>query len=223
MADPALYRLMTWLSPAYPVGAFSYSQGLEAAVSAGLIADAGSTCAWLEDLACSGSLWSDAVVFARAYDAAVRGNRDELADVTAFALAFQPTAELRFEAVEQGRAFLGVTRRAWTCVALDLLPEGDVPYPVAVATACAGHEIDRTAALGAFLHAAATNLVAAAIRLVPLGQTDGQRILAALETVLADAAVRAAEIRLDDLETACLMAEIQSMRHETQPVRLFRT
>lgn len=223
MADPALYRLMTWLSPAYPVGAFSYSQGLEAAVSAGLVADAGSTQAWLEDLARSGSLWSDAVVFARAYDAASRGDGEELFDVTAFALAFQPTAELRFEAVEQGRAFLGVTRRAWSCEALDLVPEGDVPYPVAVATACAGHEVDRGAALGAYLHAAAANLVAAAIRLVPLGQTDGQRILAALEPVLTDAAAGAAVTSLDDLGTACLMAEIQSMRHETQPVRLFRT
>jgi urease accessory protein len=219
----ALYRLITWLSPAYPVGAFAWSQGLEAAIVAGRIGDADALCAWIEDVAECGALWSDAVLLARGHDAAARGDAAGLADIGAFALAVQPTREMSRETVALGTAFLATTRAAWPCAALDLIEAERCVYPLAVAVAAAGHGIAGAVALGAYLHGCAANLVSAAVRLVPLGQTDGQRVIARLEGVLARVAERAAATGLEGLATACFRADISSMHHETQHTRLFRS
>lgn len=225
-ASPALYRLLTWLSPAYPVGAFAYSQGLEAAIARGLVTDRASAQDWLTDSLTAGSLWSDTVIFARAQEAAQSGDGPTLAEINAFALAFQPALELRQETLALGNAFLRTTREAWPCATLELLADtvGENPaYPLAVACAAAGHGIAAEAALEAWLHAGVSNLISAAIRLVPLGQSDGQRILAALEPIIAEAAARAAATPLEALTTNSLMAEICAMTHETQQPRLFRS
>ena len=228
---PALYRLLTWLSPAYPVGAFAYSQGLEAAIAHGLVTGRAGTEGWLTDSLTAGGLWSDAVIFAGAYEAARDGDAAALAEINAFALAFQPALELRRETLALGGAFLRITREAWPCATLDLLAaEGGAGsdkagpvYPLAVAGAAAGHGIAAQAALEAWLHAGVSNLVSAAVRLVPLGQSDGQRILAALEPEIAETATRAAVSPLAALATNTLMAEIRAMTHETQQPRLFRS
>ena len=222
----ALYCLMSWLSPSYPVGAFSYSQGLETAIAEGRVATAQDLVLWLEDTAAGGMLWSDAVIFARAYDAAAHSQWTRLAEIAEFALAFQSSAELKQETAAQGDAFLHVTATAWPCHALHRLATAlsvPCPYPVAVATAAAGHEIPAGDALAAFVHAAAANLVSAAVRLVPLGQTDGQRVIAALRPAIQDSASRARSMPLDGLSTNCLIADIMAMRHETQHTRLFRS
>lgn len=224
--SPALYRLLTWLSPAYPVGAFAYSQGLEAAIARGLVTDRASTEAWIADSLTAGSLWSDAVFFARAYEAAQGSDGPALAEINAFALTFQPALELRQETLALGNAFLRTTREAWPCAALDLLAAevGENPaYPLAVASAAAGHGIAAETALEAWLHANVSNFISAAIRLVPLGQTDGQRILAALEPMIAETTTRAAATPLEALTTNNFMAEICAMTHETQQPRLFRS
>ena len=222
----ALYRLMSWLSPSYPVGAFSYSQGLETAIAEGRVTTAHELSSWLEDVAAGGMLWSDAVIFARAYDAAARSQWTRLAEIADFAIAFQSSAELKQETSAQGAAFLQVTTTTWSCHALHRLANalaGPCPYAVAVATAAAGHEVPAGDALVAFVHAAAANLVSAAMRLVPLGQTDGQRVIAALQATLSDTVARARSMPLDGLSTNCLVADIMAMRHETQHTRLFRS
>lgn len=227
----ALYRLLTWLSPAYPVGAFAYSQGLEAAIARGLVTGRASTEGWLTDSLTAGSLWSDAVIFAGAYEAAQDSGGATLAEINAFALAFQPALELRQETLALGSAFLRTTREAWPCATLDLLAaEGGAgsdkegpAYPLAVASAAAGHGIAAEVALEAWLHAGISNLISATIRLVPLGQSDGQRILAALEPEITETATRAAASPLAALATNNLMAEICAMTHETQQPRLFRS
>ncbi len=222
----ALYRLLTWLSPAYPVGAFAYSQGIETAVACGHITDRSSALCWLEDSLDAGSLWSDAVIFARSHDAARGHDGRALAAINDFARAFLATAELRAETLAQGGAFLSVTLQAWPCSAMDPLngmERTQIAYPVAVACAAAGHGIALDAALEAWLHAGASNLVSALIRLVPLGHTDGQHILAGLEAAIMATARRARWLPLDDLFTNCLSAEICSMAHETQATRLFRS
>ncbi len=228
-SSSALYRLLTWLSPAYPVGAFAYSQGLETAIARGLVTDCAATQDWIEDSLRSGSLWSDAVIFARAHEAArERDGPDNptLAEINLFALAFQPARELREETLALGSAFLRTTQQAWPCDALRLVEEAlgsETAYPLAVASAAAGHGIAAEPALEAWLHAGVSNLISAAIRLVPLGQSEGQSLLAGLEPVIAETAARAAETRLDDLTTNNLMAEICAMAHETQHTRLFRS
>jgi urease accessory protein len=224
--DPALYRLLTWLSPSYPVGAFSYSQGLETAVALGLVSDAASLRDWLESSLSGGTLWSDAVVFARAHEAVRFTGICSLDEVVEFAAAFQPSAELRMETMAQGAAFLKVTAQAWPSTTLEKLQhmqDREIAYPVAVGCAACSHGIGRGIALDAWVHAAVSNLVSAAIRLVPLGQTSGQRVLAAIEPAIADAVTLAQQTLLADLAPNNFVAEICSMKHETQTTRLFRS
>jgi len=217
---------MTWMSPGYPVGAFSYSGGLEWAVEAGDIRDAYSLTGWLTAMICYGSVSCDAAIFCHAHRAAVHGNNEALAATAELAAALAGSKERFLETTAQGQAFLQITEAAWATPVLDRLAaacDGPLAYPVAVAAACAAHGIALVPALHAFLHGVASNLVSAGVRLIPLGQTDGQRVLAALEAPIAQTAERALATALDDIGSATLRADMASMRHETQYTRLFRS
>jgi urease accessory protein len=226
VADAALYRLLTWLSPSFPVGAFSYSQGLEAAIAAGLVNSEDAMHVWLEASLQGGPLWSDAVIYARAHEAAGANQHSAVLECANFAESFQPSAELRMETLAQGEAFVNATASAWPSKrqgSVNRTTGNRIAYPVAVAIAAAGHEIDVRTALQAWLHAAVANLVSAAIRLVPLGQTQGQRLLAGLEVMIIKTRDDAMQTPISALTTRCLMADICSMNHETQHTRLFRS
>jgi urease accessory protein len=217
---------MAWLSPAYPVGAFSYSSGIEWAIEAGDIRDAETLQRWLAVMVGSGGGFCDAVFFVHAHRAVAASDDAALRAVAELAAAFAPTKERFQETTTQGRAFLTTTRAAWPCAALtrfDAAWDGPVALPVAVAIACAGHAIPIAPALHAYLHAMAANLISAGVRLIPLGQTDGQRVLAGLEPVVSLAAERALVTPLDDVGSAAFRADIASMQHETQYTRLFRS
>ncbi len=217
---------MAWLSPAYPIGAFSYSSGIEWAVEAGDIADATTLERWLAVIIADGSGFCDAVFLAHAYRAAADCDEAALRAVAELAAAFAPSKERQLETTAQGRAFLDTTRAAWPTPALDQLLavwDGAVALPVAVGVASAGHDVALVSALHAYLHALTANLISAGVRLVPLGQTDGQRVLAALEPVVAATAARALTATLDDAGGAAFRADLASMRHETQYTRLFRS
>ena len=149
-----------------------------------------------------------------------------LRDVAELAAAFAPSKERHLETTAQGRAFIEATRAAWPCAALDRLAavwDGPVAYPVAVGVAAAGHGIALEPALGAYLHAVTANLISAGVRLIPLGQTDGQRLLAAFEPIVAATAARALGTPLDQVGGAAFRADLASMLHETQYTRLFRS
>jgi urease accessory protein len=226
LPDPALYRLMTWMSPAYPVGAFSYSSGLEWAVEAGDIRDAATLTGWLTSMTSHGSVFCDAVIFCQAHRAAAEGDDAALAAAAELAAALAGSRERFLETTAQGRAFVQITQAAWATPALDRLAaawDGPTAYPVAVAAACVGHGIALGPALHAFLHGVVANIVSAGVRLVPLGQTAGQRVLAALEAPIAQTAGRAPVTTLDCMGVATVRADIASMQHETQYTRLFRS
>jgi urease accessory protein len=217
---------MAWLSPAYPVGAFSYSGGLEWAVEAGDITDAATLARWLAVMIHDGSGFCDAVFLVHAHRATAARDDAALAAVAELSAAFTPSRERFLETTAQGRAFFETTRAAWGCAALDRLAatwDGPLTYPIAVAVASAGHDIELEPALAAFLQAVASNLVSAGLRLVPLGQTDGQRVLAGLEPIIAACAQRALACPIEDVGGAAFRADIASMRHETQYTRLFRS
>ncbi len=195
LPDAALYRLMIWLSQAYPVGAFSYSSGIEWAVEAGDIADVATLRAWLEAMLTEGSGTRAGIFFA-------------------------------LETTTLGRAFVEVTQAAWPCEALKRLQglwTGPIAYPVAVGAACAGHAIPLAPALHAFLTAVAANWVSAGVRLIPLGHTDSQRLLHALEPAIAAVAGRVLVAEIGDLGSATFRADLASIKHETQYTRLFRS
>lgn len=224
--DPAAaLRLQTWLSPAFPIGGFSYSHGLEQAVELGFVRDRATAADWIGTVLRHGSGRSDGMLFAAAYRGAPSGDLEP----ARLGAAFRPTAELALESGQQGSSFLLAVRAVWPDPWLDrwaeaLAADGIAPVlPVAVGTVCAFQTIPLDVALPLYLQAFAAGLVSAAVKLVPLGQTDGLRVQAALEPVVADTAAAAIAADPDDLGTATPMLDLCSMLHETQYTRLFRS
>jgi urease accessory protein len=222
----ALYRLMTWLSPAFPVGAFSWSSGIEWAVEAGDIVDVATLQDWLASMLADGPGFCDGVFLAHAHRAAASIDDASLREVAELAAAFAPSRERHLETAAQGRAFIEIARAAWNCDGLECMTAacgGTIVYPVAVGIVSAAHAIPLASTLHAFLHALTSNWISAGARLIPLGQTDSQRALAALEPVVVETGKRALGATLDDLGSATFRADLASMRHETQYTRLFRS
>lgn len=215
----ALLRLVTWMSPAFPVGAFSYSGGLEQVVQDELVRDAPGLSRWLKALIEHGSSWNDAVLLAESY----RACRDApgLAAVTELAEALAGSRERHMETMLQGEAFLAAAAH-WPHPVLDILT-GAVAYPVAVGAVAGAHRTGLEPALAAYLHATASNLVSVAIRCGIMGQTHGVGVLAELEPVIAATAAKASASTLDDLGSATITADISALRHETLHSRLFRS
>lgn len=229
LPEAALYRLMTWLSPAFPVGAFTYSHGIEYAVEAGLVSDRGSLTLWVNDILLHGSGGVDATFAGAAWGAVTAGADGDLTRISEYAEAYRGTAEMALESRAQGRAFLDAVRRAWPHPRLDAwtqelaAAERAPAYPVAVGVAAALAGIPRDLTVTAYLHAVAANLVSAGVRLVPLGQSDGLAVLAALESPVRAAAKDALSRDLDHIGTATVMVDWTSMQHETQYTRLYRS
>lgn len=220
-----LLRLLTWSSPSFPTGAFSYSHGIEFAVEEGLVANAAQLQDWVGWIVRHGALHADAVLLAHAHRAAEAGDNAKLDEVAEIAAAMRGTAETAIESLQQGASFFDTAQAVWPTkrMAAFLKRTGAKPaLPVAVALACAD-TIPLPEALAAYLHAGAANLVSAGVRLVPLGQTDGQRSIAALEGAVTETVARAMATALDALCTAAPMVDWTSMRHETQYTRLFRS
>src|SRR3954451_2130442 len=212
----ALYRLLTWLSPAFPVGGFSYSSGIEWAVEAGDITDAASLRGWLSAMLTDGSGFCDAVFLAHAYRAVELSDVERLRDVAELAAAFVPSRERQLETTAQGRAFIEIARSAWSCAGLDEAVSQceSLVYPVAIGLVGALHGLPLNPLLHGFLHALVSNWTSAGSRLVPLGQTDSQRVLAALEPIVAATAARALAASLDAIGSATFRADLASLRHE---------
>ena len=222
----ALYRLMTWLSPSFPVGGFSYSSGIEWAVEAGDIRDAVSLQNWLAAMLADGAGLCDGVFLAQAHRAVEFCDDAGLRETAELAAAFVPSRERQLETSALGRAFIEIARHAWNCDGLEAMIArcgGAIVYPVAVGIVSATHAIRLAPTLHAFLHALTSNWISAASRLVPLGQTDSQRVLASLEPVVSATAKRAIAATLEDLGSATFRADLASLRHETQYTRLFRS
>jgi urease accessory protein len=219
----SLQKLLAWLSPSFPVGAYTYSHGLEWAIEDGTVTSAATLETWLTAILRHGAGRTDAILFRHAYSA----GGDTLRGVAELAAAFQPSKERHLESVAQGRAFLSAVTAAWSnarlAAVVATLNSDAVPYPVAVAAAAAAHDIPLGAALTATLTAFVANLVSAGVRAVPIGQSDGQRIIAALGPIVAAIARESEGASLDDLGGAALRADIASMKHETQYTRLFRS
>jgi len=232
MAGPetTLPRLLAWMSPSFPTGAFSYSHGLEMAVEDGRVRDLATLVDYVSTVLARGAGHADAAFLVLAWRACREGDDDALATIAERAAAMRGSAELALESHAQGRAFLATVRAAWPrpafAAAGDMLAARgiEVAHPVAVAIAGAAWDLPLEALLLAHLHAVAANLVSAGVRLVPLGQTDGQRAIAALEEEAARAAARALSIgTIDDVFSTAPAIDLLSIRHETQYTRLFRS
>ncbi|HEY0420759.1 MAG TPA: urease accessory protein UreF [Acetobacteraceae bacterium] len=222
MADAGLLRLLAWLSPAFPTGGYAWSHGVEWAVETGEIRDGETLHDWLDITLRHGAGRTDAILLRHAHRAA--GNPDALAELAELALALAPTRERRAEAAGQGNAFRAAAA-SWGAELLDRLAEraGDLAYPVAVGALAGAHGIGEDDAAGALVQAFAANLISAAVRLVPLGQSAGLAVLARLEPAILAVTAETRAATLDDLGGACFRSDIASARHETQYTRLFRS
>ena len=214
MPTDAPLILAQWLSPAYPVGAFSYSHGLETAIQDGVVRTALSLECWLMDVLCHGTGLSEAILVAAAYDAQ---DGDEVMLVDATARAFVSSAERLRESVLQGAAF------ARTASAIHDLDLPELTYPVAVGRAARLFGLPLPLTQSMYLQSVMSNLVSAAVRLVPLGQTEGQAVLSRLTPICAETVDKADGQTLDDLSSAAFLSDIAAMRHETLKIRLFRS
>ncbi|OUS08245.1 urease accessory protein UreF [Rhodobacterales bacterium 52_120_T64] len=214
MVNAGLHKLTQWLSPSYPVGSFSYSHGLEWVISEGEITDAAALKTWLLDILNHGAGRNDAILLAHAYRAETPS---ELAEVSELATAFNPSAERLLETQSQGAAFAKTTRSIWPAEL------SDMPYPVAVGAAARQHAIPLDDTIALYLHSFAANLVSAAVRFVPLGQTEGQRVLSELFEAIDKITFETQVSTLDDLGGCAFRADIASMKHETQTTRIFRS
>jgi urease accessory protein len=216
--------LQVWLSPSFPIGGFAYSHGIEKAVENGWIVNRDTLEAWIADLIERGSLRNDLIFLAASWRASAVD--DGIAAIAELACAMQPSAERHLEATQQGRSFITQIEAAWPAdaAAWAHAASNQTPtLPVAFGFAAASHDIPLADALNAFAIAFAANLTSAAIRLAVVGQTDAQRILAALMDRLLSAATCALTSTLDDLGGAAWRSDIASMQHETQYTRLFRS
>ena len=225
----ALLRLQSWLSPAFPTGSYSYSHGLEWAVEAGDVHDRKSLVDWLQADLCYGSGRNEAIFFSEAWRCAIDDDAAKLLEIAELAAAFRGTAEFALESSQQAAACLATLREVWPDRALvrlwQMLDEYHVQPVLAVVLGVrsASLDIPLGLALPAFLQACIANLVTAGIRLIPLGQTDGQRAIAELEQTVLAASAQAEKSTIDDLGSAAFMVELASMAHETQYTRLFRS
>lgn len=229
LSAPSLYRLMAWLSPGFPIGSYTYSHGLEYAVESGLVHDGPSLLGWVETILRHGAGRVDAGLLRATWHATATGDAEALCDVAARAAAWRASAETAAESRDQGRAFVIALAAGWPDprreAALSQLSAADIDpaYCVTVGLAAACAAIPVAAVLHAYLQAFAASLISAGVRLVPLGQSEGVRLITRLESAVAEAAAAAQAGVLDDLGTAAWMAEWTSMRHEDQYTRLFRS
>ncbi len=208
----SLMMLLNWMSPTFPIGAFAYSHGLEQAIVDGRITNAAEVETWIAELLQHGSGWNDAVIFAQCWSAPV----DELNE---FALALSGSAERYMETTHLGRNFNSAAA-VWTGAEKS---DAAIAYPVAAGQACKLMGIDHGQALIAYLQGFCSTLVSVAVRLVPLGQTNGLVAMRNLAPLVSSVATRAAGATLDDIGSSCIAAEIAAMQHETLQPRIFRT
>jgi urease accessory protein len=209
--DPGLLTLAQWMSPAFPTGSFAFSHGIETAVSKGWVRDAGSLQAWLEDCLTEGSAHSDAIWLRLAHDAV------DPREVDAIARTYAVSRERLREAERQGAAFTVTVNAVWDFELPDML------MPVAVGAASARAGLDQDATLGLYLHTFVANLVSAAMRLAPIGQTSGQAIILHLHGLCVEIVERSRGKTEEDIFSNAFLSDIAAMRHETLQPRLFQS
>jgi urease accessory protein len=229
VSQMALLRQQSWLSPAFPTGSYSYSHGIEWAVEAGHIHDRKSLVEWLDADLCYGSGRNEAIFFSEAWHCAIDDDRAKLFEIAELAAAFRGTSEFALESSQQASACLATLCRIWPDPVLDWLSEilcerhVQPALSVVLGISTARQGITACLAVPAFLQNHIANLVTAGVRLIPLGQTDGQLAIAELEEAVLAASAQAENAAIGDLGSAAFMVDLASMTHETQYTRLFRS
>ena len=207
----ALLTLTQWLSPAFPIGAFAHSQGLEAAISGGHVTDAASLQDWIEDVLRFGSGRNDAIFLMAAR------KEGDLAELSNLARAYMPSQGRALEAAELGRAFAAQV----SAITGQEVPP--IPYPVAVGAATRGLAVSDAQVLALWLQGLVSQHVSVAVRFLPLGQSAGQRVIHRLGPLIAETADTYRTLTLDDLGSCTWGADMAGMMQQTLEIRIFRS
>ena len=207
------HKIMAWLSPAYPIGSYSFSHGLEQAIESKIVLDKESLFEWICQILLFGAGRNDAILLANAY----RSSQEKLGPLIEFAEAFAGTKERHLETVQQGMAFAKITASVYD---ISIPP---CPLPIAVGYASKIENIDLRKLSPLYLHAFVSNLISVAVRFIPIGQTEGQKVLFCLFDTIEDIAKKTIDLELDDLCNSCFLSDIDAMKHETMTTRIFRS
>lgn len=224
----SLLRLLHLASPTLPVGAYSYSQGLESAIEAGIVHNEAGALAWISDALTWSVARLEAPVFCRLQGAWAANDQTAVQHWNDYFLASRDSAEFRAESVQMGYSLAKLLRDLFPEEKrVEALPptvlEASTSFPSAMALACVLLDTPPEASVHAYLFAWAENQVLGALKAVPLGQVSGQRMLFALEPALLEAATIALTLRDDDISNWTPGLSFLSMRHETQYSRIFRS
>ena len=209
--DSKLITVMQWLSPAFPIGGFAYSHGLEWAINKGHVGNREELQKWISDLLEYGSLKNDAILI----KLVLQGSDPK--EINELAMALCPASERLSETQLQGGAFCKIMRDVWS------LEIDDLTLPIALALAAKNESIDQNLVLPAYLHSFCSNLISVATRLIPIGQTDGQKTLRELSPLISDSVRAVAKSDKDDLGSACFLSDVSAMQHEYLQPRVFKT
>ena len=209
--DSKLITLMQWLSPAFPIGGFAYSHGLEWAINKGYVSNREELQKWISDLLEYGSLKNDAILI----NLVLQGSDPK--EINELAMALCPANERLSETKLQGGAFCKIMGDVWS------LEIDNLTLPIALALAAKNESIDQNLVVPAYLHSFCSNLISVAMRLIPIGQTDGQKTLRELSPLISDSVRAVAKSDKDDLGSACFLSDVSAMQHEYLQPRVFKT
>ena len=209
--DSKLITVMQWLSPAFPIGGFAYSHGLEWAINKGYVSNREELRNWISDLLEYGSLKNDAILI----KLVLQGSDPK--EINELAMALCPASERLSETQLQGGAFCKIMREVWS------LEIDELTLPIALALAAKNESIDQNLVVPAYLHSFCSNLISVAMRLIPIGQTDGQKTLRELSPLISDSVRSVAKSDKDDLGSACFLSDVSAMQHEYLQPRVFKT
>ena len=209
--DSKLITLMQWLSPAFPIGGVAYSPGLEWAIDKGYVSNREELEKWISDLLEYGSLKNDAILI----KLVLKGSDPK--EINEIAMALCPASERLSETQLQGGAFCKIMREVWS------LEIDELTLPIALALAAKNESIDQNLVVPAYLHSFCSNLISVAMRLIPIGQTDGQKTLRELSPLISDSVRAVAKSDKDDLGSACFLSDVSAMQHEYLQPRVFKT
>ncbi len=218
-----LNLFLTWFSPSFPVGSFAYSHGLETAVAKGAVTGLKDLCEWTETVLLLGTGRTDGIIFCEIHHAVTEADEDRLAHIAELSASLLSSEELGLESLAQGDAFLSACQTVWPTDFLTRMKLDAPTYCVAVAAVCAAHALPLKLSLICWYHALVAGLVSAGVRLIPLGQTQGLQALASLSSTVTQAARQVQDVPLEDVGSAAPLIEIDSIQHETQYSRLFRS
>ncbi len=221
--DLSLVRVMQLASGTLPVGAYAYSQGLEWAVEAGWVADEAGLKAWLNEQLMSALIQTDLPIFLRLFTAASHANDEAMCEWSRVLIALRETSELVADDCARGRALARLLDEMEVDAARRWLDRADTPFATLTVLAAVTWEIPCDAAASAYVWGWLEGQVLAGVRLIPLGQVAGQRLLFDLASVIPEAIARAQDLGDDEIGATLPNLAIASSLHETQYTRLYRS